>query len=135
MQYHLLLCCLIRKDMLDEALLRPGRLEVHVEIGLPDEQGRLQILKARPLHACMLMRRLPALYAAQWSFLVSPCFLMRMRAACADPHGEDDDQQLPGRGCGPVGPRAAHQELQRRRDRGPGVHLTGSMSLPWPWET
>ena len=34
-----------RKDMLDEALLRPGRLEVHVEIGLPDDKGRLQILK------------------------------------------------------------------------------------------
>jgi len=33
-----------RKDMIDEALLRPGRLEVHVEIGLPDEKGRLQIL-------------------------------------------------------------------------------------------
>lgn len=34
-----------RKDMLDDALLRPGRLEVQVEIGLPDESGRLQILK------------------------------------------------------------------------------------------
>ncbi|KAG9298198.1 hypothetical protein G9A89_002686 [Geosiphon pyriformis] len=34
-----------RLDMIDEALLRPGRLEVHMEIGLPDEQGRLQILK------------------------------------------------------------------------------------------
>ncbi|KAJ8662918.1 hypothetical protein O0I10_001094 [Lichtheimia ornata] len=33
-----------RKDMIDEALLRPGRLEVHMEIGLPDEGGRLQIL-------------------------------------------------------------------------------------------
>ena len=33
-----------RKDMIDEAILRPGRLEVHVEIGLPDEEGRLQIL-------------------------------------------------------------------------------------------
>ncbi|GBG84791.1 hypothetical protein CBR_g39167 [Chara braunii] len=33
-----------RKDLLDEALLRPGRLEVQVEIGLPDEKGRLQIL-------------------------------------------------------------------------------------------
>jgi vesicle-fusing ATPase len=33
-----------RKDMLDEALLRPGRLEVHVEIGLPNEHGRVQIL-------------------------------------------------------------------------------------------
>ena len=34
-----------RRDMLDEAILRPGRLEVHIEIGLPDEAGRMQILK------------------------------------------------------------------------------------------
>lgn len=34
-----------RKDLLDEALLRPGRLEVQVEISLPDENGRLQILQ------------------------------------------------------------------------------------------
>ncbi|KAI0479360.1 P-loop containing nucleoside triphosphate hydrolase protein [Xylariaceae sp. FL0804] len=33
-----------RKDMIDDALLRPGRLEVHVEISLPDEHGRTQIL-------------------------------------------------------------------------------------------
>lgn len=30
--------------MIDEAILRPGRLELHVEIGLPDENGREQIL-------------------------------------------------------------------------------------------
>ncbi|KAG5546506.1 hypothetical protein RHGRI_018628 [Rhododendron griersonianum] len=34
-----------RKDLLDEALLRPGPLEVQVEISLPDENGRLQILQ------------------------------------------------------------------------------------------
>lgn len=34
-----------RLDMIDEALLRPGRLEVHMEISLPDEFGRRQILK------------------------------------------------------------------------------------------
>ena len=34
-----------RKDMIDEALLRSGRLEVHLEISLPDEAGRAQILK------------------------------------------------------------------------------------------
>jgi vesicle-fusing ATPase len=33
-----------RKDMIDEALLRAGRLEVHMEISLPDEHGRMQIL-------------------------------------------------------------------------------------------
>jgi len=34
-----------RKDMLDEALLRSGRLEVHIEISLPDEAGREQIFR------------------------------------------------------------------------------------------
>lgn len=33
-----------RKDLLDEAILRPGRFEVHIEISLPDEKGRQQIL-------------------------------------------------------------------------------------------
>ena len=33
-----------RKDMIDDALLRPGRLEIHVEISLPDEEGRVRIL-------------------------------------------------------------------------------------------
>lgn len=33
-----------RKDMIDEALMRPGRLEVQMEIGLPNEEGRFQIL-------------------------------------------------------------------------------------------
>jgi len=34
-----------RKDMIDEAVLRPGRLEIHKEIGLPDHFGRLQIFE------------------------------------------------------------------------------------------
>lgn len=34
-----------RKDLIDGALLRPGRFEVQVEIHLPDEAGRLQILE------------------------------------------------------------------------------------------
>uniref|UniRef100_A0A1I7UD63 Vesicle-fusing ATPase n=1 Tax=Caenorhabditis tropicalis TaxID=1561998 RepID=A0A1I7UD63_9PELO len=34
-----------RRDMIDEALLRPGRLEVQIEVSLPDEFGRLQILR------------------------------------------------------------------------------------------
>ena len=33
-----------RKDLIDPALLRPGRLEVHMEIGLPNQEGRIQIL-------------------------------------------------------------------------------------------
>jgi vesicle-fusing ATPase len=39
-----------RKDMIDEAVLRPGRLEKHIEIGLPDEKGRIQILNIKTLN-------------------------------------------------------------------------------------
>ena len=34
-----------RKDLIDEAILRPGRLEMHIEIGLPDEAGRIQVVR------------------------------------------------------------------------------------------
>jgi 26S proteasome regulatory subunit T4 len=34
-----------RPDVLDPALLRPGRIDRKVEIGLPNESGRYDILK------------------------------------------------------------------------------------------
>lgn len=34
-----------RIDLIDDALLRPGRIEVHVKIGLPDKKGRMQIFR------------------------------------------------------------------------------------------
>ena len=34
-----------RKELIDEAILRPGRLEVHLYIGLPDTAGREEILR------------------------------------------------------------------------------------------
>lgn len=42
-----------RRDMIDEALLRPGRMEVQLEISLPDEHGRLQILN---IHTSLLRK-------------------------------------------------------------------------------
>lgn len=46
-----------RKDLIDSALLRPGRFEVQLEISLPDENGRKQIFKihtAKMKHEGML---------------------------------------------------------------------------------
>lgn len=40
----LLIAMTNRKDLIDPAILRPGRFEVHIEINLPDEKGRIQIL-------------------------------------------------------------------------------------------
>lgn len=34
-----------RKDLLDDALLRAGRIEVHIEVGLPNVEGREQIFR------------------------------------------------------------------------------------------
>jgi vesicle-fusing ATPase len=39
-----------RKELIDPALLRPGRMEVHMEIGLPNEEGRIQILRIHTMH-------------------------------------------------------------------------------------
>ena len=48
-----------RKDMMDDALLRPGRLEVQVEISLPDEagNGRYMHTRSRIQHSAFSLSR------------------------------------------------------------------------------
>lgn len=41
-----------RIDQIDTAILRPGRFEIQLEIGLPDLKGRIQILKIHTSKAC-----------------------------------------------------------------------------------
>ncbi|KIL40036.1 ATPase [Gordoniibacillus kamchatkensis] len=51
----LLMAATNRKELLDSALLRPGRFDRHIEVDLPDKKGRLSILnihaKNKPLAA------------------------------------------------------------------------------------
>jgi len=66
-----------RRDMLDEAMLRPGRLEVQIEIGLPDERGRLQILK---IHTSRVGGTLLLASSAGW--VASCCWHVQHLATC-----------------------------------------------------
>ncbi|MEK6809055.1 MAG: AAA family ATPase [Nanoarchaeota archaeon] len=45
-----------REDILDTAIIRPGRLDRLIQVGLPDEEGRLEILKVHT--ANMNLRRI-----------------------------------------------------------------------------
>ena len=53
-----------RIDMLDSALLRPGRFDRQVKVDLPDKSGRLHILKLhsknKPLHADVSLEKIAA---------------------------------------------------------------------------
>ena len=42
------MCCFVssRPDIIDSAILRPGRLDQLIYIPLPDDKSRIQILKA-----------------------------------------------------------------------------------------
>ncbi|WP_438351224.1 AAA family ATPase [Paenibacillus sp. FA6] len=51
----LLIAATNRKEMLDSALLRPGRFDRHIQVDLPDKKGRKHILELhannKPIHA------------------------------------------------------------------------------------
>ena len=77
-----------RPDVLDPALLRPGRFDRQVMVGLPDVRGREQILKvhmrkvplARDVDPAVLARGTPGFSGAELANLVNEAALAAARA-------------------------------------------------------
>ena len=76
-----------RPDILDAALLRPGRFDRRIEVSLPDRNGRLSILKLRACRVAMapevdldgLARRTPGFSGADLANLVNEAALAAAR--------------------------------------------------------
>jgi len=85
-----------RRELLDDALLRPGRLEVQIEIPLPDKEGRREIMQ---IHFGALRSRgrlskpLCCAIDGKYSELVS-----EVKASSSSISNEDEPSDKPNRG-------------------------------------
>ena len=68
-----------RLDILDAAIVRPGRLDRLVEVGLPSEEGRLEILKVHTRRMNLQKIKLKELSRA-----LEHCSGAEIRAACTE---------------------------------------------------
>jgi len=89
-----------RLDILDDALLRPGRFDRHIEIGLPDANAREQILrlyaKNKPIDEKVSLRKLAeqTIYfsGAKLESLLNEAAIFAARRNGAKIHQKDIDQ-------------------------------------------
>jgi len=91
-----------RPDMIDSALLRPGRIARHVYVGLPTLEERRQILKSRlrdislcddvtdTLEDLVTSAQAEAMTGADWKGVVDTAFLHAAAAYAQQPKGSDD---------------------------------------------
>jgi transitional endoplasmic reticulum ATPase len=86
-----------RRDVIDPALLRPGRLETHLEVPMPDTEARREILavhsRATPLGESVNLDELAAassgLSGAQLEALVREASMQTIRSIARDIDPED----------------------------------------------
>ncbi len=71
-----------RPDVLDPALLRPGRLDRKIEIPLPNEQARVEILK---IHASGITKHGDIDYEVRQNCLAMVCCVGRLLAGMDHP--------------------------------------------------
>ncbi len=91
-----------RPDVLDPALLRPGRFDRQVTVGMPDRKGREGILRIHTrdlrlgddVDLDVLSRRTPGLNGADLANLCNEAALIAARENHAEIHSEDFDLAL-----------------------------------------
>ncbi len=88
-----------RPDILDAALLRPGRFDRRIEVGLPDRDGRLAILKLHAAKVALaddvdlesMARRTPGFAGADLANLINEAALAAVRAGRQQVTKEDTE--------------------------------------------
>ena len=81
-----------RADVLDDALVRPGRFDVLVELRLPDARGREAILRVHARDKCIspsvdlsaLAKRTPGFTGAGLESLLNAAAMIAVRRCCSD---------------------------------------------------
>ncbi len=68
-----------RVDILDKAIIRPGRLDRMIEVGLPNEEGRMEVLKVHSKNMSLKGIKFPELARAMDGFSGA-----EIRAACTE---------------------------------------------------
>ena len=94
-----------RADILDPALLRPGRFDRRVVVGYPDVKGREEILKvharnkplAKDVNLSILARRTPYFTGADLMNVLNEAALLSARRGQSDGHGGGSDPPRNGR--------------------------------------
>lgn len=132
----LLVCATNRREMLDEALLRPGRLDRQIYIGLPDLPARLAILRVhtrrKPLAPDVdleaVARRTPGLSGAHLAAVANEAALAAVRCGRRHLSMADFDAALDRVLAGQTGRPHLLSESERRLV---AVHEAGHALVGW----
>lgn len=119
-----------RKDSLDSAAIRPGRFDRHIEVGLPDAAGRLEILKVHSRNKRFesdvnferLAKQTAGFSGAKLEYLMNESALMSMRHNHPNINWEDVQAAFE---VAIVGPKRKSSNWSEREQRVVAYHEAG----------
>lgn len=119
-----------RKDSLDPAAIRPGRFDRHIEVGLPDAAGRLEILKVhsrnkrfeKDVNFERLAKQTVGFSGAELEYLMNESALMSMRHNHPNIDWEDVQAAFE---VAIVGPKKKSSNWSEREQRVVAYHEAG----------